>query len=123
MSAEDLPLEGLEKLRPIEDEPEEDSYAGSSGWVVVACGAGERCAFMDIGHEFGALRYWTVESGLHDPEEAGLAPPAEGLWRCNAMATFSRDWESSHSELDGFEPTSAWEQVVPDGDGWKAVAP
>lgn len=119
---EKKPLNLSELLRPIEDEePEVDNFHGVSGWVVVACGTGDRCVFLDIAQEFGALRYWTTESGLHDPEEAGLAPPGDGLWRCQAKASFSKDWESGISDLDGFDPTGPWEQVVPDGTGWKAV--
>lgn len=102
----------------VEEGESGDDYHGNSGWVVVFGGLRGRSVFVDVDPGFGACRFWLDEMGMGDPDEAGLGPPDVGFWMARAVADFSKDYESGHSELDGFSVDS-WHSVSPSGTGWK----
>lgn len=90
-----------------EGDGEEDNYHGSSGWLVVAVGLGERACVLAIDGRFGAARWMANESGLHDPDEWGLSPPGDvGVYFVRARAWTSRSWEGEHDM--GIEATGEW---------------
>lgn len=109
-------------MAQADDEPEDD-FKGASGWFVVYGGRRGRSVYADIDPGFGALRWFVDESGLDNPEDAGLAPPDDGFWRAKASASVDTSWEGdrdmSFTIIEGDEHDGGWEEVLPDGEGWK----
>ena len=106
-----------ELLTPMEEPEgiEEDSYRGSSGWVVVFGGeGGGRSVYAEVGPGFGALRWWINESGLDDPDDADLGAPDEGFWRVHARAHAGRCPETGVQDDLYFSRESEWEAVERD---------
>lgn len=112
----------MTELQEMPDDEPEDTFAGASGWLVVATDGGRGC-YLAVDPGFGGARFFIYEQGMNDPDEWGPGLPEDaGVWRCHAKVRMDTLPEGDRDM--SIERTSEWEEVRAGAGGtWEPVKP